>query len=386
MARDPRHARVAVFYVFFAHGALFASWAARLPALREELALSEAELGIALLGLTLGAIAGLPLAGWLVSREGSRRTVAQGLPVLALLLPCLALAPSLVLLVLAAAAFGIAGGAVDVAMNAHGFAVERLYERPILASFHAGFSLGGLAGAGAAALAAAGGVEPLPHFVAAAAALGAGGLLAARALLPAEADRPEKPVRFARPPRRLLPLALLAFCGLFGEAAVEGWSAVYLADELGAAAGTAALGIAVFSIAMATGRLTGDRLTVKLGPVTLTRAGGVAASGGLALALAVGTPAVALIGLAVMGIGLATLVPIAFRAAGSFPGLTPGQGIAALTTVGYGAFVASPPLIGVVADATSLSAALWIVVGLAALLVFFAPATAPAESAGEADA
>jgi MFS family permease len=386
VARDPRHARVAVFYVFFAHGALFASWAARLPALREELALSEAELGIALLGLTLGAIAGLPLAGWLVSREGSRRTVAQGLPVLALLLPCLALAPSLVLLVLAAAAFGIAGGAVDVAMNAHGFAVERLYERPILASFHAGFSLGGLAGAGAAALAAAGGVEPLAHFVAAAAALGAGGLLAARALLPAEADRPEKPVRFARPPRRLLPLALLAFCGLFGEAAVEGWSAVYLADELGAAAGTAALGIAVFSIAMATGRLTGDRLTVKLGPVTLTRAGGVAASGGLALALAVGTPAVALIGLAVMGIGLATLVPIAFRAAGSFPGLTPGQGIAALTTVGYGAFVASPPLIGVVADATSLSAALWIVVGLAALLVFFAPATAPAESAGEADA
>lgn len=379
MVRDVRRTRLAVFFVFFAHGAVFASWAARIPAVRAELSLSEAELGLALLGGTVGAVAGLPLAGWLVSREGSRRLVAQGLPVMVLLLPALALAPSLAALTLALAAFGVAAGAVDVAMNAHGLAVERLYERPILASFHAGFSLGGLVGATGAAVAAAAGLDPLPHFALVALVLGTAALLATRRLLPAEADRPEEPVRFVRPPLRLAPLALVAFCGLFGEASVEGWSAVFLADELGAAAGTAALGIAAFSIAMTVGRLSGDRLTTRLGPVLLTRLGGLAAAGGLAFALLVGEPGAALAGLFVMGLGLATLVPIAFRAAGSLPDLTAGQGIAALTTVGYSAFVISPPLIGLLADATSLTAALWLVVGLTALLVPFASATKVAE-------
>lgn len=376
---SPRAARGAVTVVFFVHGALFGSWAARIPAVQDDLGLSTSELGLALLGGTVGGLAGLPLAGWLVSREGSRRTVVQGLPVYALLLPALALAPTLPLLALALLAFGLSAGAVDVAMNAHGLTVEGRYARPILSSFHAGWSLGGLAGAAAASLAARGGLDPLPHFALAALVLGITGLLASRLLLPAAADRPSEPARLRKPPLRLLPLAVLAFCGLFGEAAAADWSAVYIDDGLEASAGTAALGFACFSLAMATFRTIGDRLTTSLGPVALTRLGGLAAAGGLSIALAADEPAAALAGFALMGAGLATLVPIAFRAAGSLPGMPPGHGIAALTTIGYGAFLASPPIIGFVADATSLALALWIVVGLTALLVPFARATRVAE-------
>ncbi|MGH3105145.1 MAG: MFS transporter [Gaiellaceae bacterium] len=365
-------ARAAVTVVFFAHGALFGTWVARIPAIQEDLALGEAELGLALLGATFGALVGLLLAGWIVSREGSRATIAQGLPVYALLLPALALASSLPLLTLALIGFGAATGAVDVAMNAHGVEVERRLGRPILSSFHAGWSFGGLAGAGAGAVAAGLGVEPLPHFTLAALVLGAVGLAASTRLLPGDADRPDAPARLRRPPRRLALLGALAFCGLFAEGAASDWSAVYLAGPLESGAGVAALAFAAFSVAMAAFRLLGDPLTSRWGPVALTRRGGLLACAGLALALAVPRPAAALFGFACMGAGLAAIVPVVFRAAASFPGIPPAAGIAALTTVGYSAFLVGPPVIGLVAEVTSLRLALVIVLALLAALALLA--------------
>ena len=190
--------------------------------MQEDLGLGEAELGIALFGTTFGGLIGLPLAGWIVSRSGSRATVVLGLPAFALLLPTLALAPNLALLALALAGFGVAAGAVDVAMNAHGLAVERRRESPILSSLHAGWSFGGLAGAAAGGLVAAAEVDPLVHFAGAALLLGVLGLAASRWLLPGEADRPDVPARLRRPPRRLAVLGVVAFCGLFAEGAVAG--------------------------------------------------------------------------------------------------------------------------------------------------------------------
>jgi hypothetical protein len=374
--------------VFFAHGALFGTWVARIPAVQTELHLGEGELGLALFGATFGGLIGLPAAGWIVSREGSRLTVTQGLPIFALLLPLLALAPNLLLLALALFAFGLAAGAVDVAMNAHGLEVERRRARPILSSFHAGWSFGGLAGAAAGALVAAADVDPLPHFIGAALLLGGSGLVASRWLLPAEADRPEHPVALARPPRRLALLGVLAFCGLFAEGAAADWSAVYLAGPLESGAGLAALGFAAFSVAMACFRLTGDRLTTKWGPVALIRRGGLLAGGGLAVALLLGHPAAALAGFACMGAGLAAVVPVVFRAAGSLPGVPPGVGIAALTTVGYSAFLVGPPTIGFAAEATSLPLALGLVVILLGGLALFAGAAqnAPDDAARPAPA
>jgi len=366
--------RAAVAFVFFAHGTLFGTWFSRIPAVKDDLALGEGELGLALFGATLGALVSLPLTGWLVSRVGSRSIVARGLPVFALLLVPPALAPGLASLAAALLAFGAAAGAVDVAMNAHGLAVERRRGRPILSSFHAAWSFGGLAGAGAGGVAAWLDLEPSVHFAGAAVLLGVPGLALAHLLLPAEADRAEAAPPLRRPPRRLLALAVLAFCGLFGEGAVADWSAVYIAEPLDGGAAVAALGFAAFSVTMAVGRLAGDRLTVRWGPAPLVRRGGATAAVGLALALAGGDPWLALLGFAVMGAGLAALVPIAFRAAGSFPDVTPAAGIAALTTVGYAAFLVSPPAIGLAAEAVGLRAALWLVVGLLAAVVLLAPA------------
>jgi MFS family permease len=380
--RPFRAPRLAVTSLFLAHGFLFGTWVARIPAVQDELELGEGELGAALLCLTLGAVLAMPVAGWIVAREGSRATARQTVVVFAALLPALALAPSLVLLALALLLFGAAAGALDIAMNAHGVEVERRYARPILSSFHAGWSFGGLVGAGVGALAAWAGVGLLPHFTAVAVVVGVSGLLASAALLPAGADRPESPPRLARPPRQLLALAALAFCGLFAEGAVADWSAVYLAGPLDAGAGLAALGFATFSVAMAGFRLLGDRLTTRWGPVALMRRGGLLAGAGLAAALLIGHPVAALIGFACMGAGLAAVVPVAFRAAGSLAGVPAGAGIAALTTVGYTAFLVGPPVIGFVAEVAGLPLALGIVVVLLGVLTALASEAEPASALG----
>jgi hypothetical protein len=373
----PSRARAAVTSLFVAHGVLFGTWVARIPAIQEELELGEGELGVALLFVTFGAVLAMPYAGRIVGREGSRATARQTVVLFAALLPGLALAPSLPFLALALLLFGAAAGALDVSMNAHGLEVERRYARPILSSLHAGWSFGGLIGAGVGALVAWAGVGVSLHFAAVAVLVGLSGLLASAALLPAGADRLEARPRVARLPRQLVALALLAFSGLFAEGAAADWSAVYLAGPLDAGAGLAALGFAAFSIAMAIFRLLGDALTVRWGPVALMRRGGLVAGAGLAGALLIGHPVAALLGFACMGAGLAAVVPVAFRAAGSMEGIPPGAGIAALTTVGYTAFLVGPPVIGFAAEVAGLALALGIVVVLLGLLVALAAEAQP---------
>jgi MFS family permease len=364
-----RQARAAVTVVFVVHGAVFGTWAARIPAVRADLGLTDGQLGLALLALALGTFVGLPLAAWTVERGGSRATAARGIVVFAALLPLAPLAPSLALLAAVLFCFGAASAAADVAMNAHGLAVEGRYPRPIFASLHAGWSFGGLAGAAVAGLVARAGIGAEPHFAVAAAVLAGAGLVASARLLPAEADRSERPVGLRRPPLRLLPLAVLAFCVLFGEAAAHDWSAVYVAGPLGGGEGVGAFAFAAFATTMTLFRLVGDRVTALLGPARSIRLGGIVAAGGLSLALLGDRPALAVAGFALVGVGLAGSVPILFRAAGSLPGLPPGHGIASLTTVGYAAFVVGPPVVGFVADAVGLATALWIVVGLLVMVV-----------------
>jgi hypothetical protein len=364
-----RQTRAAVTVVFVVHGAVFGTWAARIPAVREDLGLTDGELGLALLALALGSFAGLPLAAWTVARGGSRATAARGLVVFAMLLPLVPLAPSLTLLAAVLFCFGAASAAADVAMNAHGLAVEGRYPRPIFASLHAGWSFGGLTGAAVAGLVARAGIGAEPHFTVVATVLAVTGLVASARLLPSEADRAEQPAGLRRPPLRLLPLALVAFCVLFGEAAAHDWSAVYVAGPLAGGEGVAAFAFAAFATAMTLFRLAGDRLAAFLGPARTIRLGGFVAAGGLSLALLGGRPVVAVAGFALVGVGLAGSVPILFRAAGSLPGLPPGHGIASLTTVGYAAFVVGPPVVGFAADAIGLAAALWIVVALLVMVV-----------------
>jgi hypothetical protein len=277
-------------------------------------------------------------------------------------LPLVGLAPGPGAFAAAFALAAMASGALDVSMNAQGVAVQGLHTRRVFASFHAAFSFGALAGAGAGGLAAAAGVDPAAHLALAAVLL-CGVLLAVRGdLLPAGADaRAEGPV-FARPSPALAALGLLAFCALLSEGAVADWSAILLDRDTAAGPAVAALGLAAFELTMGAGRLAADPLADRFGPRAVVRAGGVLAAAGLALAVAGGTVATGLGGFALAGAGLAGAFPLALAAAGQRPPAAPS--LAAVSTTGYAGFIAGPALIGLLSDRIGLGSALAMVIAL----------------------
>ena len=370
----PRAARTAVTVVFFASGAAYGSFVSRIPALKEKLDASESELGLVLLAGAIGSVLTLPLAGWLAGRVGSRLVTRAALAAVAATLPLLAIAPSLVAFALVFALFGACTSTLDLAMNAHGVAVEERYARPIFSSFHASWSIGGLVAAGVGGAAAALGVSPLAQLSGVALVIAAIFVWSSRGLLPREADARPADSGFRRPSPALLALAALAFAGLLAEGAAADWSGVYLDDSVGTGEAAATAGFAAFAATMTLGRLVGDRLTEAWGPVSLTRRAGLLAAAGMALALGMGDVVSGVVGFACLGLGLATVVPTVFRAAGRRAS-SPGAGIAAVSTVGYSAFLVGPPAIGFLAEAVGLRAALAVLVGLCLLIAALAGAT-----------
>lgn len=369
--------RAAITVFFLADGLVVGSWAARIPAVQDQADLTNGELGVALFAMALGALVSMPAAGWLSERLGSGRVAGVALLGLGISLLLASLAGSLLELTAVLLAFGAGFGAVNVAANAQGLALERRYGRSILSSFHAAFSAGGLAGAGLGAAAAGLDVGVRAHFGALTAALVAVVLVEGRRLLPPERrDVAPSPV-LARPPRTLLVLGAAAFFTLLAEGAAADWSAVYLTESVGATAAVAALGYTGFSLGMVLSRIAGDRLGERFGPVALARGGGVLAAAGLVLALAAGSVPAGLGGFAAMGAGLGVVVPVLFRAGGSTPGLSAGAGVAAVSTVGWLGFLAGPPAIGLVADVVDLRTALVLVVLSIAMLILLAGSATP---------
>jgi MFS family permease len=375
--------RSAITATFVLNGLLIGTWAARIPAVTDRLALSEGELALALAAVAAGAIAAMPVAGRLATRHGSREVARAALAALAVAAALLGLAPGLALLCAVAFAFGAANGSLDVAMNAHGLTVERSVGRPILSSMHAGWSFGGLAGAGLGALAAGAGLDVRAHLALTAALALALGLAWTRALLPAAADAEGRLAarapaeRAAGHTRAVAVLGFAAFACLLCEGVAADWSAVYVDRDLDASASVAALAYAAFSLTMAIGRLAGDAVTARVGPVALVRGGALLAGAGLGLALLAASVPAALAGFACLGLGLAAVLPVVFRAAGELPGVSAGTGIAAVTTTGYAGFLAGPPLVGALAELTRLPVALAVVPVLALALAALAGATVP---------
>lgn len=363
-------ARAAVTVFFALDGFVVASFFARLPAIQDDLALSNGEIGLALTGLTIALLVSQPFAGALAARRGSGPLVrAAGLLVSAAVVAP-SFAGSLAGLALTTALIGITTGLLDVSMNIHGVAVERRLPRPILSGLHAFFSIGMLLGALGAGAAAGAGADPRTHLLIVAGLGVAVTLLAGRALLPADADAAEAGgAMFARPSRALAGLGAIAFCTLLAEGAVGDWSAIHLSDTLGASEGVAVMGLAAFSATMTAGRLAGDRITARLGNVRHLRLGGAIAAAGLVLAAAAPGVAVAVAGFALAGIGLSALFPLMVRAASDRAGASPGPAIAAVSTAGYGGLVTGPPLVGFLAEATSLRVALGALLGALCLVV-----------------
>ncbi|HKG94476.1 MAG TPA: MFS transporter [Gemmatimonadaceae bacterium] len=348
-------ARAAVSAIFFLTGAGTANWAVRIPAVQERLALSEGALGVALLGVSVGALVAMPVAGRLVARRGSRPVTWAAAAAFAAALALPPLAPSLTTLALSLVVLGLTNGMLDVAMNAQAAAVQRRYREPVMGRIHALYSFGGLVGATVGGRVAAHGVGAAPHLAAVGLALGLGASAAALGMLPARADAvPEHRSSLVRPTRALALLGVVAFCVLFGEGAMANWSAVYLREVGGAGPGLAAAGFAAFSLTMAAGRAAGDALTTRLGAARLARAGGVVAALGVAAAMAVPRPWAAVLGFAAVGAGLSSVFPTVLAATARLPGVVPGAAIAVVSMCGYSGLLAGPPLIGAVAGALTL--------------------------------
>jgi MFS family permease len=374
-----RRARAANTVAFLVTGALSAAWATRIPAIQEALGLSPGELGLAVLGLEGGAIVGLPTGGIVVARFGSRTGLRLGFVALSAALYAVALAPDLPALALALAVMAAATSIVDVSMNAQGVELERRYGRPVLSAMHAGHPLGLVAG-GLLGVAAAAGMPVLDHFALAAALGLVLGLGTSRWLIR------EAPTAggaaFIRPNRPLLALGLVAFCAFLLDGAAYNWSAVHLRSE-GAGEGVAAVAFTLLSVGLAAGRLLGDRLVARFGRVQVVRgcallaaAGAALAIGAPAAALALGGPAIplALAGWTVFGLGLSAIAPTVLGAAQAVSDAPPSVAIAAVAAIGYLGSFSGPPVIGVLAELSTLSAALGLLVTVSAALALLAPA------------
>jgi MFS family permease len=368
VAAPPRTARAAVTYTFAANGALFGAWAPRIPEVKAELGLSSGALGLALLGLAVGSLVSLPLGGAAASHFGS--ATATRVAFLAFfplaLLPLVA--PNGFVLFVALAVWGLAIGGLDVTMNTQGVSVERRYGRSVLSSFHAAFSLGALLGAAIGSAAAALEVPFLLQQAVFGAVLVAGWLPLQRSFVPDAGRGDEEPAPlFARPTGILVALGVAAFAALLVEGAVADWSAVYLREDLDAGPGVAGFGFVAFSATMTLGRLAGDWLLTRFGRYRVVQVLTAGATVGLAAGLASGTTAGAVLGFALVGLGISCAFPATLSAAGEGL-LHPGPALAAVSTCGYLGFLIGPPSVGGLAEIVGLPAALWLLVGLTAVV------------------
>lgn len=365
--------RIAISTLFAVDGAVLGGWFAHLPDAQEIFGLTKGELGSTLLFTSVGALAAMGFSGRLLHRLGSRRvclvTVVLVLAVVPMLLRASganALASTLVLL-------GAVNGTLDIAMNDHAVAIQTQAPRPILSSVHGWWCVGGFVGGLGAAGASRLGIAPKDHLLLASFALFAFIIPAARGLLPETSRKDDGEARFVWPKGRLLRLGLLCLVALFAEGALLDWSAVYFRDELRASAAVAALGFGVGSAAMAVGRLTGDAIVSQLGRATTIRFSGLLTGGGLLVAVATTSPVVAFLGFGIAGLGLANAVPVFFAAAAEVPGVSSGAGIAAVASMGYAAFLGGPPIVGNIAQATSLRVGVGLVGAFAFLIVAYGP-------------
>jgi MFS family permease len=374
--RTVRRGRIAVASCFGVHGAVSGSFATRIPWVQEHLHAGPGELGLALLAPAVGAMIAMPMAGRLVHRFGSRGVTRCMIALWAAMLAVPVLAPNLPLLCLSLAVYGAVAGTCDVAMNAQGVVIEQRIGRSIMSGLHGMWSVGGLVGGAVGVLAAHARLDARIHLGAMAVVLIGVGAIASRRLPDIRADEGvAAPPRFVLPPRSVLLIGLVGFCAVFGESASQDWCAVYLKDLTGASPGVAAISYTAFAFTMAAGRLCGDLVVRRLGPVrTVRSSGGLAALGGVLVVFA-RTPVPAITGFMLIGAGVAVVVPLAFAAAGNAT-VTPSEGVSGVASISYTSGFIAPSAIGGIAAATNLSVSFGLVTVLSAAMVLGAGALA----------
>jgi fucose permease len=385
-----RQATLAVYTVFIISGFSFASWASRIQQVRDALSLSPRGLGLVLLAAAVGSIVSMPLAGVVIARLGTARTVAVMSVVAAVGIAIAAVGYRVGVMPVVAGLFlvGVGLGTWDVAMNVEGADVEQHLGRSIMPRFHAGFSVGTVAGAAIGAALVALGISVRAHLIVVAGLVALITPLAARSFLaaapqPAENDRQHAPLRAWTEPRTLL-IGLFVFAAAFTEGTGNDWLGVATIDGYGAPAALGALTFAIFLAAMTIGRWFGPALIDRRGRTPTVRILGVVALAGLALVVFGGSLAVAMVGAALWGLGISLGFPVGMSAAADDPRRAAGR-VSVVATIGYVAFLAGPPLIGFLGEEVGTLRALTVAGGLVALGLLVSGALTPPATEAEAD-
>ncbi len=349
-----RALRLAVGAMFFMAGLCFASWASRIASIQQNLGLSFAALGGVLSALPVGLMCSLPFSGWIITKIGSRRLLIGALTVYGITLMTLGLAHNSFQLICCLLLFGFSSNAVNISVNTQAVAAEKLYSKPIMASFHGLWSLAGFTGAGIGTFMIGRGVDPFHHFVLISIIIVISIIIAARSLKN-DKTASSGPV-FVLPDSSLVKLGVIAFCSMICEGAMFDWSTIYFRDIVHPDKALIGAGYACFMGAMASGRFVADWFAHRFGVKRILQISGTLTAIGLLIAVAFPYLLSAMGGFILVGIGVSSVVPMVFSAAGKSKTMAPGVALAAVSTIGFSGFLVAPSIIGFIAGLATLRA------------------------------
>lgn len=359
--------KTAISLYFFFAGLIFSSWASRIPDVKDMFALNEAELGAVLFMLPLGALLALPFAGWVVHRLGSKLASVGSIFLYIVLLFLISKAHSVTSMSIVLFLFGVIGNFANIAMNTQGLSVQNLLRKPILSGLHAMWSLGAFLAAAITGWTMSVGYSMEMHFgmIAVAAALVA--LFFSFSLIKdAVVDHPQKV--FVLPNRGLLLMGIICFCVAMSEGAMADWSSLYYRQIVHALSKVSTVGYTAFALCMALGRFFGDRLLQAFGFSTVLKMNGILVLIGMSLALVINTAEAVIIGFALVGFGVSSVIPIVYMLSAKSKSMAPSAAIAAVSSIGFTGFLFGPPIIGFIAKETGLRIALSIVAFLGMMI------------------
>jgi MFS family permease len=356
--------------MFFLAGLCFSSWASRIATIQQEMGLSEAALGGILFALPVGLMLSLPISGWLISIIGSRKLLVISLTLYSITLLSLGLAQNTYLLIFFLFLFGFFSNGVNISVNTQAVMVEKVYHKPIMASFHGLWSLAGFTGALIGSLMIGNGIVPYQHFfmmmvlIIIMVSLG-------YKYLKNDGGIPAGQPIFVKPDKSLMSLGLIAFCSLICEGAMFDWSVVYFKKVVLAEGAWMGAGFSAFMGTMAMGRFFADWFSGRFGIKLTLQISGALTAAGLLAAVLFPQLITAIAGFLLVGVGVSSVIPLVYSAAGRSKVMSPGVALAAVSTIGFMGFLLGPPLIGLVAGATSLrvSFSLMALMGICVIIV-----------------
>ncbi len=352
-----RRSRLAVSAVFFAYGLTFASWASRIPTIQQELNISDGVLGLVLFALPAGLFLCLPFSGWIINHFGSKKVVIVSGLIYTLLLLGIGIAQDLSQLIAVLFIFGFCSSLLNIAVNTQAVGVESSYDKPIMASFHGMWSLAGFGGAAIGTVMMGYGIAPGFHFLLILVLMVLIIALSNENLIDKDAGQSSDGLKFVMPDKPLLKLGIIAFCSLICEGTMFDWSGVYFLKIVKADPAWVGVGYTAYMVAMASGRFIADWLTHKIGVQRVLQLSGFLTVSGLLIAVLFPQLFPAIIGFLIVGLGVSSVVPLAYSAASKSKTMPASQALSTVTTIGFFGLLAGPPIVGVIAGETDLRVA-----------------------------